>query len=150
MQRIFDQWVCLNCGRKTRPIGRLLMGGTVDSLHYRPTIGRLMHRDGNRVRRARVVPIHTRAYKIICARGYTHYYMTGKDGCPCPSPAGALYPRACPFTRHNKSSGTKSLQASKFESNLKHQIFSASVWCLSSGGDRVRGREIIREIKRKP
>ncbi len=26
-------------------------------------------------------------------------------------------------------------------SNLKHQIFSASVWCLSSDGDRVIGRD---------
>lgn len=64
---------------------------------------------------------------------------------------GRLVPAGvCPFTRYNKSSGTKSLQASKFESNFKHQIFFALVWCLSSGGDRVRGREIIREIKGKP
>uniref|UniRef100_A0A0E0BJU9 Germin-like protein n=1 Tax=Oryza glumipatula TaxID=40148 RepID=A0A0E0BJU9_9ORYZ len=63
-----------------------------------------MDDNSNRARWVQVVPTYTHAREIICVHGYTHYYMMGKDGCPCPLPAGALCPRACPFTRHNKSS----------------------------------------------
>lgn len=37
---------------------------------------------------------HALAHEVIHVRGYTRY-MTGKKYCPCPSPAGAMCPRAC-------------------------------------------------------
>ncbi|BAT07038.1 Os09g0249801 [Oryza sativa Japonica Group] len=39
-------------------------------------------------------------------RRHSHYYMTGKEHCPCPSPVGAMCLQACLFTHHNSPQTT--------------------------------------------